>query len=252
MFVWNEFIGKRGCDEIGSCVLKYIKCRNIKNRNLVILSDNCPGQNKNWTIAALWHHLVLTNTFDSIEHKFLLPGHSHLPCDRDFGRIEKCKRLHYQNVYSTEEWCEVIRKSNKKKPYLATLMTQKYVLPITNYTAEITKKTVCDKEKPLNFSQAVCMKFLASQLHKMFLKHNVHDDFIEVSLKKRGRNSQVRPLNQKYFQTLSSNAHKVKDAQELLKFVPPIYHPFYLQLKISGTSDNTCQEENEDDIMDIE
>ena len=252
MFVWNEVIGKRGSDEIGSCILKYIKSRNIKNRNLVIFSDNCPGQNKNWTIAALWHHLVLTNAFDSVEHKFLLPGHSHLPCDRDFGRIEKFRRLHYQNVYSTEEWCEVIAKSNKKKPYVVTLLTQEDILPITNYITEIAKKTVCDGGKPLNFSQAVSMKFVASQPHKMFLKHAVHGEFIEVSLKKRGRISQVGHLNQKYRRALGLNPCKVKDAQELLKFIPPIYHSFYMQLNMSD-KDNICQntEENEDEIMDI-
>ncbi|KAJ4429631.1 hypothetical protein ANN_21832 [Periplaneta americana] len=38
-------------------------------------------------------HLVAKGRFDEISHKFLVSGHSFLPCDRDFAMIEKRKRV---------------------------------------------------------------------------------------------------------------------------------------------------------------
>ena len=52
-------------------------------------SDSCGGQNKNSMIVSLWLYLILIGQFDRIEHKFLLPGHTYLPVDSDFGVIEK-------------------------------------------------------------------------------------------------------------------------------------------------------------------
>lgn len=54
MLVWDESIAGRGSDEIGSCILKYIKTKGICAKKLVIFSDNCGGQNKNWNIMAIW------------------------------------------------------------------------------------------------------------------------------------------------------------------------------------------------------
>lgn len=102
MNMWTEDVAKRGSDEIASCLLKYIKEHPpTPNKHLIVFTDNCGGQNKNWTIMALWLHLVRTKVYKSIEHRFLVAGHTHLPCDRDFAAIEKHKKYLGQ-VYSPE------------------------------------------------------------------------------------------------------------------------------------------------------
>lgn len=102
MNMWTEDVAKRGSDEIASCLLKYIKEHPpTPNKHLIVFTDNCGGQNKDWTIMALWLHLVRTKVYKSIEHRFLVAGHTHLPCDRDFAAIEKHKKYLGQ-VYSPE------------------------------------------------------------------------------------------------------------------------------------------------------
>jgi len=58
MLMWDEATETRGSDEIVSCILKFVEMLHKKCNHLVIYSDNCPGQNKNWNIYALWLYLV--------------------------------------------------------------------------------------------------------------------------------------------------------------------------------------------------
>lgn len=54
-------------------------------------SDQCGGQNRNIKIATIYNYIVANKSFsvDEIDHKFLVSGHSFLPCDQDFGLVEK-------------------------------------------------------------------------------------------------------------------------------------------------------------------
>jgi len=89
----------RGSNEISSAVLfNYLKNivqesesfeSTIKTVHLV--SDGCRGQNKNNIVVGMavsWLAQAPPN-IDSIELLFPVRGHSFLPCDRLFGRIEK-------------------------------------------------------------------------------------------------------------------------------------------------------------------
>ena len=74
--------------------IKVLKSENVAlKQKLVVWSDNCIGQNKNRIILFLFIYLVANGFFEEIEHKFLLSGHSYLPCDRDFAQIEKRKKV---------------------------------------------------------------------------------------------------------------------------------------------------------------
>ncbi|XP_051158212.1 uncharacterized protein LOC127279729 [Leptopilina boulardi] len=94
MFLWHEGIAKRGALEISSCILQYIKQNYQKlneneERTLIIWSDRCVGQNNNWTTISLLFYLIHERYFTSAEQKFLVSGHSFLPCDRDFALIQR-------------------------------------------------------------------------------------------------------------------------------------------------------------------
>ena len=99
MFLWSENIAKRGACEIASCLLKYLQDNNIEAEELHIMSDNCKGQNKNWFLIALYASLIQSGRFKFIYHHFLVVGHTRLPCDRDFSRIELHALKHYPVVY---------------------------------------------------------------------------------------------------------------------------------------------------------
>ena len=89
-YLWNETQAKRGSIEISNCLQHYLL--NYVDTNvkyLKIFSDNCGGQNKNINVALTCLKQIHTDRFSKIEHFFMEPGHSYLPCDRDFGHIEK-------------------------------------------------------------------------------------------------------------------------------------------------------------------
>lgn len=104
-----ENIAKRGSDEIGSVQLKFIE--NYKGHGkdeLIIFTDNCGGQNKNWSIVSLWLQLLREKRYSVIQHRFLVSSHTHLPSDRDFTSIEK-KRKYLKQIYHPQQWYEAKR-----------------------------------------------------------------------------------------------------------------------------------------------
>ena len=116
MHVWDENVAGRGGDEIGSCILKYLKTKGICAKKLVIFSDNCGGQNKNWNIMAIWSYLIHTKQFEEIEHYFLITGHTYLSSDRYFAKIEKYQRGQ-PNVYSPSHWRDIIQSCGRKHKF---------------------------------------------------------------------------------------------------------------------------------------
>lgn len=93
MCLWYEGIAGRGGNEISSCLLHILNNINPSNKKkITIWSDNCASQNKNRMIVFIYIFLVSVGLYETIDHKFLVSGHSFLQCDRDFALIEKRKR----------------------------------------------------------------------------------------------------------------------------------------------------------------
>lgn len=93
-YMWHEALAKRGGDEIGSCIYFYIVNDLPKSvKHLVMYSDTCAGQNKNSHIAAMcMKALQDSESLETLDHKFLIPGHTHMECDTDHSLIEKKKK----------------------------------------------------------------------------------------------------------------------------------------------------------------
>ncbi|KAJ8728609.1 hypothetical protein PYW07_006305 [Mythimna separata] len=111
---WTEDVADRGSVEVASSLLRFVEvdqsCRN--KYHLVIWSDSCAGQNKNFNIIVLYQYMILKGYFKIIDHKFPEVGHSYLDSDRDFGRIEKIMRKH-EAVYAPEQYREIIGKASR-------------------------------------------------------------------------------------------------------------------------------------------
>ena len=77
-------------------------CSVLFFRSLISYSDGCGGQNKNHTFLFYYIDLFKRGVFESIEHKFMVRGHSYLENDRDFALIEKTKKS--STVLLPEDW----------------------------------------------------------------------------------------------------------------------------------------------------
>ena len=114
MYCWPEITGKRGSDEVVSCLHDFLSKLPSSVTSLRLYSDGCGGQNKNATVMHYLFSLVATGKFRHIRHSFPVTGHSYLPNDRDFGRTELNKRKN-ERVYSPDQWMAIIQGARRRK-----------------------------------------------------------------------------------------------------------------------------------------
>lgn len=91
-FMYDESIAKKRKNDVISYInyfLKNLISPNVKE--IYLFSDNCSGQNKNNALFQYIYTVVKSNLYGikQIIHMYPEPGHSFLPNDRCFGRIEK-------------------------------------------------------------------------------------------------------------------------------------------------------------------
>ncbi|GFQ69236.1 uncharacterized protein TNCT_160121 [Trichonephila clavata] len=122
MCLWHEGMAGRGGNEVASCLLKVITSNLTPKRNLTVWCDNYAGQNKNRMVSMIMIYAVAKNILDCMEFKFLVSGHSYMPCDRDFGIIEKGKRVCKPMV--PEEIAEMIAESRHAQPFNVVMMKE--------------------------------------------------------------------------------------------------------------------------------
>ncbi|XP_050964419.1 uncharacterized protein LOC127164494 [Labeo rohita] len=120
MCLWHEGIAHRGSIEVASCLLKWVETSfaplvHAKERKLIIYSDRCCGQNNNWRVLNLMALLVSRRYFSQIEQKFMVSGHSFLPCDRSFATLEKRRKV--STLYTPSNVAEMIHGARQQHPF---------------------------------------------------------------------------------------------------------------------------------------
>lgn len=61
--------------------------------HITLYSDTCGGQNKNTHLVAMFMAVLKNHpTLKTVDHKFLLAGHTRMECDSDNALIEKNKK----------------------------------------------------------------------------------------------------------------------------------------------------------------
>ena len=115
MFLYSENFAAKGPNEVISCLDFFINRLSSKIRKLHIFADNCFSQNKN---RYLFSYLYATahSKLDEIHIYYPIPGHSRMPCDRDFAHIEK-KRRKKDKVIKPSEWVRLIENTHLVDPF---------------------------------------------------------------------------------------------------------------------------------------
>ncbi|CAG9765580.1 unnamed protein product [Ceutorhynchus assimilis] len=121
-FTWTEDTATKGSVEIGSSLHTFVQLLSAEKKidHLVIWSDSCSGQNKNFNIISLYQYLILKGYVKIIDHKFPEVGHSFLDSDRDFGRIEKEMRKH-EKVFTADHYRDIIKSASKNNSIVTNM-----------------------------------------------------------------------------------------------------------------------------------
>lgn len=102
-FMWHEAIAARGGNQIASCIRKFSLPSEIEE--ITFYSDSCPGQNRNNHIVAIYFTVLQDHpSLKIINHKFLIPGHTHMECDGDHALIEKNKKRTETPIHHPRNW----------------------------------------------------------------------------------------------------------------------------------------------------
>lgn len=92
MYTWCEHQRLKGSNEIASILFHHLQKSDLTNtQEIKLFCDGCPGQNKNLTVVGMLSKW-LSDTQSGVKKitmVFPVVGHSFLPADRVFGRIEK-------------------------------------------------------------------------------------------------------------------------------------------------------------------
>ena len=240
MHMWNESVASGGSSEVGSCLLSHFKEMQTAATSLILYSDACGGQNRNIYLVCLWMHVVANDeySFTSIDHKFMVSGHSYLPNDRDFGSIENArKRSEY--IYLPTDWERVVTQARKKNEFPVYRMDrQKFV------SLKPLKEAIVNRKKTENREKVEWLKMRWISVRKdrplEFRYRQTHNELEEwkiVSVKHRTKGRPV-DMGKIKLPLLYAASRKIKKAKltdliDLLSFVPPIYHDFYKQLNSS-------------------
>lgn len=119
-FVWHEGEGGRGVNEIGSCVLMYLKRLNDEaagDFDVVFYTDNCCGQQKNKYMVATYQYAVkIYSKLRSITHKFLIKGHTQNEGDAAHSLIQRniSMALKSSPIYVPDQYITLIKTAKKK------------------------------------------------------------------------------------------------------------------------------------------
>jgi len=244
MYLWNESVASRGPNEVASALLCHIK-KHVTTENLVLYSDCCGGQNRNVKLVLFWNYVVQNENFPvkCIDHKFLLPGHTFLPNDQDFGIIEKNKRYH-SDVYVPQDWITVIKTAKKQKPhFVVTGLDTKNFVNLSPLEESAVKRKVTPDKMKVEWLKIQWIHLDIEHPNMMFFKYSVNEDacFSVVDFSKRARGRPRRSgdnLPVLYPDGRPIQRKKLLDLKSLLSFVPPVHHKFYRGLKEDVNDDD--------------
>lgn len=255
MFMWSEDVAKRGSDEICSVLHKFLADYQPVSEELIVYTDNCGGQNKNWQVMSFWLQLVRTEKYKTVTHNFLVAGHTHLPSDRDFAHIENYKKK-MPTVYEPKQWVDAVKKAKRTNAFKVTAMEMDDFFTFKKLENGIKKNTMTTDNALLKFSKVLSFKFDSNFKNSMFIKHAVNEEYKEVKLGKRGFpsnnfNDIGSVVEKKYNEPLLLNNKKLDNLKSFMEYIPPIHQKFYQKLRGFVEAENE-ESENYKHIEDLE
>lgn len=227
MCVWHEGIASRGANEIISSFVKVVTSRITTKKKIEMWCDNCAGQNKNKMLVFAMFYLVASGWFESIECRFLVSGHSFMPCDQDFAMIEKRKKRVAAMVPT--EIKEMIQSSKLNNPFEVVDIEDGDIIDFSVMANQFLNTT------KMGISNVTGIKVTMQSLLKgcilTKLTYGDIENWQEMKVAKRGVNLMNIPEDLPKVKTgRVIDEKKANDLLKMLDYLEPKYREFYTQL----------------------
>ena len=152
-YMWPESEGRRGSNEVGTCLYNYAKTQHEKGiKELHLFSDNCGGQNRNHFIAFCLWWLRKKFDFKVIKHTFLEKGHTETENDSVHACIERKTRN--ISVYTPEQWYTAVRSTRKtKQPYFVQELENTMFIDFKSMSSKVLNMTLFDSGEKIYWTE---------------------------------------------------------------------------------------------------
>ena len=259
MYIWDEVTAKRGSSEIASCLSHWLEENHGDETTLILFSDNCAGQNKNMNMVLCLLRMIHQRKFFQIEHYFLVPGHSYMPCDRQFGNIELCLRQR-ANIETKQDYVRLIKHA-VSGGFKVVEPDQSQIYDFPALQKCITKRT----SKDLNFKDARVIIFDFHYKEGYQIRGDYGEDTVLHKIRlqpgrARSYNPQVFDLSRtvlrpKYSAPIPLAPEKLKDIGDLLMYIHPDEKAQYFRQIIAAQAelqqeDSDVDEDDGDEVED--
>lgn len=227
-YIWDESHGRRGANEISTCIFKFINSHSSV-KECSMMSDSCGGQNRNTTFAMMCILLLQSHpTLETLNHKFFETGHSHMECDSVHAKIEKSARN--VSVYTTNEWETIIKTARKKPmPFQTEILFYDdfydFKASVLPQLSKVPWMKVCwlqyNKQTPFIVKYKTCFSDIEFQTREI------------IPLRKSDRlPASETTINKAYKQRINISKDKFKDLKSLCSdlVIPRNHHNFYNDL----------------------
>lgn len=196
-YLWDETQAKRGANEIGTCVLKYIESlrerdsvKNGEKLNVISYSNNCCGQQKNCFMLLVYLFSVTKYPFvNYITHKFLVKRHSQNEGDSVYSVIESTvtKSLKSGPICIPPQYATLIRTAKKTgEPYQVEEMSYDSFFNVKDLAAQslITNSLKDSNDEVVKIMSVSVFRFEMDKPRTIFFKASYsQEDFGVLNLK---------------------------------------------------------------------
>lgn len=234
-FVYDQTMATKGPNEVGSFVWYFIELKVAKGiRKFVFYSDNCPSQNRNRFLLAMY--VLAAARFNvEIRHVFLEKGHTQNEGDSMHSVIER--KCNGHDIYSVHQWISLIKtaKRSKTNPYKVVEVNQDMVFDFKdlvskqNWDKDVNKVTV-----PWSKIRMVSSTGSDPGMLRYHLTLDGEGSLLSTKSKSAGRpvNLETFALKKAYTDLLPITDVKYRDLNEMCdkNAVPQEYHSYYRQL----------------------
>lgn len=259
-YVWHAEIGKKGCTEVGSCLLQFIQTMYEKGiRTFIFYSDGCYGQNKNRYIFALYLYVAITLHID-ITHRFFVGGHSQNEGDSMHACIERA--LKNKAVYTPDQIYNIIMNAKVSgQKYIVKEMQRSEIVDIKELVEP--RKWLHDKNgEKVRWSNVMEVSVSRTNPNSLLFKYDYDEEYHELDFemlttsrgnqgRRRGKKHEVSKtidsieLKPAYNNPLSITKALYDDLQSLRnsQAIPRHCHAFYNNLTHSTSAEDDFNDE---------
>lgn len=236
--VWVEYEASRGCQEVGSCLRKYIMTIVSPVKKLFLWSDSCGGQNRSIKLVLMLIHTLQNHpSLQTISLRFLQSGHSFLPNDSDFGDVE-CALKSKERVCTDEMYMQIMKDCRNENKIVVNRM-----LPTEFFSVKTLLEHTTNRKKDVHKNKISWMETHEIVLEKsdpytIQMKKHINGDAQFVNIGKRQCNRNIFKniqLNQLWPEGRPLSQEKVKDLKSMLPLIDEDDQHFYQFLNNAQT-----------------